>query len=112
MFQLRKIATFGTAAVVALTLFAAPASATTPPKRQFARTAVLDCGSGPFEVGGNDALWSTLTALRSGQRYKPVAWDVSGDGFAFSASKNQTKDAVVCDYDDGEAKGTVTVKLV
>jgi hypothetical protein len=112
MSTLRKLATLGTAAVVALALLAAPASATAPGKQQFSRTAVLDCGSGPFQAGANDALWSPLVDLRSGQQYKPVAWDVAGEGFAVSVSKNQTKDSVVCSYDDGEASGTVTVRKI
>jgi hypothetical protein len=112
MSMLRKIATFGTAAVVALALLAVPASAATPPKHQFSRTAVLDCGSGPFRAGANDALWSPLVDLRTGQQYKPVAWTVSGEGFAVAVSKNQTKDSTDCSYDDGEASGTVTVRKI
>ena len=112
MSRLRKIVTLGTAAVVAFTLFTVPASATTPPQHEFARYAVIDCGSGPITVGSTNALWTTLTDVKTGQKYKPVAFNVAGEGFAVSVSKNQTKDSKVCSYDDGEARGTVTVRRI
>jgi hypothetical protein len=112
MFHVRRIATLGTAAVMAFTLFTVPASATTPPKHEYARYAVIDCGSGPITVGSTNALWTTLTDVETGQKYKPVAFDVAGEGFAVSVSKNQTKGSKVCSYDDGEATGTVTVRKI
>src|SRR5687768_14670897 len=60
MFKLRKITTLGTAAVVALALSAAPASAKQPPKGEFDYYAQLDCGSGAMEVGSGSDLWSTF----------------------------------------------------
>ena len=60
MSTLRKIASFGTAAVVALSLAAAPASAKQPPKGSFDYYAQLDCGSGAMEVGSGSDLWSTF----------------------------------------------------
>ena len=65
MSMLRKIATFGTAAVVALTLSAAPASAKQPPKGAFDYYAQLDCGSGVMEVGSGSDLWSTFVDLET-----------------------------------------------
>ena len=108
--MLRKIATFGTAAVVALTLIAAPASAKSAPKGHFSSLAQIDCGDGPVAVGSSDALWAPLVDLRTGEKVKPVAWSVSGDGFAVDLSLRREQDVMVCAYDDGEATGTVTVK--
>ena len=109
MTTIRKLATLGTAAVVALIL-AAPASAKQPPHHDFARVATIDCGDGARKVGSTNALWAPLVDLRTGEKYKPLAWKVSGEGFAVDVSKNAEQDAVVCDYDDGEATGTVTVR--
>jgi hypothetical protein len=111
MSRLRWILAHGTAAVVALSLIAAPASASQPPKRAFDYTATIDCGSGPMQVGSGTDLWSTLVDLDTGRKYKPIAWNVSGDGFAVAETKSEPKKhSVVCDYDDGVATGTVTVK--
>ena len=103
------IRTLGTAALVALA-FAVPASAKQPPRHDFARVATIDCGDGPRKVGSTDALWAPLVDLRTGEKHKPVAWSVSGEGFAVDVSKRNVKDdAVACSYEDGEATGTVTV---
>jgi hypothetical protein len=111
MSMLRKIATFGTAAVVALTLSAAPASAKQPPKGPFDYYAQLDCGSGVMEVGSGSDLWSTFVDLETGRKYKPIAWDVSGEGFVVKETRSEPKKhSVACSYDDGVASGTVTVK--
>src|SRR5688500_10359871 len=108
MTTIRKLATLGTAALVALTL-AAPASAKQPPHHDFSRVATIDCGEGPVKVGSTNALWAPLVDLRTGETYKPVAWKVSGEGFAVDVSKKNARDGVDCSYDDGEATGTVTV---
>ena len=109
MTTIRKLATLGTTALVALTL-AAPASAKQPPRHDFQRVATIDCGDGPRQVGSTNALWAPLVDLRTGEKHKPVAFSVSGEGFAVDVSKKKDKqDAVVCSYDDGEATGTVTV---
>lgn len=111
MSTLRKIATLGTAAVVALALLAAPASAKRPAERSFDYYAQLDCGSGVMEVGSGSDLWSTFVDLETGRKYKPIAWNVSGEGFAVVETKSEPKKhSVVCSYDDGVASGTVTVK--
>ena len=111
MSTLRKIATFGTAAVVALALAAAPASAKKPLRGEFSYTAQIDCGSGPVEVGSTDDLWAPLVDVRTGKKYKPIAWSVSGDwGSLDEAIADPKKHSAVCRYDDGEAAGTVTVK--
>jgi len=111
MFTLRKIATFGTAAVVALSLSAAPASAKKPPRGDFSFIATIDCGSGPTQVGSTDDLYAPLVDLRTGKKYKPIAWSVSGDwGSLDDAIAEPKKHSVVCSYDDGMAAGTVTVK--
>ena len=103
-----KLATLGTAALVALAL-AAPASAKQAPRHEFKRVATIDCGDGPRQVGSNDALWAPLVDLGTGQKYKPVAWRVAGEGFAVAVSKKNAE-GEDCSYDDGEAAGTVTVR--
>ena len=111
MSTLRKIATFGTAAVVALTLSSAPASAKQPPKGPFDYYAQLDCGAGVMQVGAGSDLWSTFVDLDTGRKYRPIAWNVSGENFVVDeVLKEPKKHSVVCAYDDGVAKGTVTVK--
>jgi hypothetical protein len=113
MFQLRKLATLGTVAVVALALSAAPAAADKPPKNQYPYVAQIDCGDGPRQVGSTDDLWAPLVDLATGKRYKPAAWNVSGDGFAVDVTQGRVnKTAVTCSYDDGVARGTVTLRNV
>jgi hypothetical protein len=100
-------------ATVALGALAIPAgsAAAHAPKDSFAYYATIDCGSGPIEVGSGVNLWSALVDLDTGRRFQPVAWDVAGDGFAVAETrKGQHKKAVDCDYTDGVATGTVTIK--
>jgi hypothetical protein len=114
MKAMRKIFTLATAVVVASALMAGPAAAKGPkdPKGGFDYVATIDCGSGPMEVGSGVDLWSTFVDLDTGKKYKPVAWHVSGDGFAVDELKKgePKKHAVECSYSDGVATGTVTVK--
>ena len=108
---LRRIAALATATVVALTLAAAPASAKKPPRGEFSYIAQIDCGSGLLQVGSTDDLWAPLVDLSTGRKYKPIAWNVSGEGFALDeAIADPKKHSAVCSYDDGVATGTVTVK--
>jgi hypothetical protein len=111
MNAMRRILTLATTVVVASALVAGPAAAKAP-KDGFAYVATIDCGSGPMEVGSGADLWSTFVDLDSGKKYKPVAWHVSGDGFAVDELKKgePKKHAVECSYSDGVATGTVTVK--
>ena len=111
MKAMRRIFTLTTTVVVASALAAGPAAAKAP-KGGFAYTATIDCGSGPMEVGSGADLWSTFVDLDTGKKYKPVAWHVSGDGFAVDELKKgePKKHAVDCSYSDGVATGTVTVK--
>ncbi len=111
MTPIRKLMTLGTVAVVAMSILAGPAAAK-PPKGGFSYFAQIDCGSGPIEVGSGDDLWAPLVDLRSGKKFKPVAWQVSGEGFAVDETTKGVlkKHAVVCTYSDGVATGTVTVK--
>jgi hypothetical protein len=96
------------AAVAALAVSAGPAGA----KQPFEYFAQIDCGAGLIEVGSGTDLWSPLVDLETGKKYKPVAWHVSGDGFAVDEAKKgePKKHAVECSYSDGVATGTVTVK--
>ena len=110
MSTIHKLATIGTAALVALIL-AAPASAKQAPKGSFDYYAQIDCGSGLIEVGSGTDLWSTLVDVETGRKYKPIAWNVSGEGFSVVETKSEPKKhSAVCSYDDGVATGTVTVK--
>ena len=112
MARINRLATLFTAALVALSLLAAPASAKKPRSAdEFARTAVIDCGDGPVEVGTGDDLWAPLVALSTGEKSTPIAFNVSGEGFAVDVANGKVnKHSAVCSYDDGEAKGTVTLK--
>ena len=108
--KLRRLATVGTAGLVALTV-AAPAPAASPPKGTFDVYAQIDCGSGPIEVGSGADLWSTLVDIETGRKYEPIAWNVSGEGFSVVETRSEPKErSAVCSYDDGVATGTVTVK--
>jgi hypothetical protein len=111
MKPIRRGVTLAATVAVALSLAAGPAAAKAP-KGSFDYYATIDCGSGPVEVGSGVDLYSTLVDVDSGKKYKPVAWHVSGDGFALDdARKGESKkQAVVCSYTDGVATGTVTVK--
>jgi len=73
--------------------------------------ATIDCGSGPVGVSSTPSLFAPLVDVTSGDRYKPVAWDVVVDGVRRQASKRTGSDKSLlrCAYDDGVAKGTVTV---
>ena len=105
MTRIRRIATLGMAALVALSLAAAPASAKKKPDSgSFSYVAQIDCGDGPREVGSSDD-------LETGTKYRPIAWNVSGEGFAVNESNGKAnKHAATCAYDDGVATGTVTLK--
>jgi hypothetical protein len=110
MTQIHRLTTLATIAVLAMAMLAGPASAKSP-HGDFTYFAQIDCGQGTVEVGSGDDLWSPLVDLDSGKKYKPIAWHVSGDGFAVDEVKSEAKKhAVVCSYSDGEATGTVTVK--
>jgi hypothetical protein len=112
MTMIHKLATLGTAAVVALSLVASPASAKKPRSAgDFSYVATIDCGDGARQVGSTDDLYAPLVDLQTGKKYKPIAWNVSGDFGTFEDSiAEPKKHSAVCSYDDGEAAGTVTVK--
>ena len=65
----RRIVTFATTAVVALTLLAGPAAAKSP-KGTFDYYAEIDCGAGVMKVGSGVDLWSTLVDLDSGKKFE------------------------------------------
>jgi hypothetical protein len=105
-------------AVAALSLaLAAPASAKKSdpqpqPQPVYSFIATIDCGAGPVQVGSTDDLYAPLVDLKSGREYEPVAWDVQvGDNrFQDALPGASLRHTVDCSYDDGVAKGTVTVK--
>ena len=108
MKAMRRIFTLATAVVVATALAAGPAAAK---GSKGAYVATIDCGSGPMVVGAGAGLWSTFVDVDSGSTYKPVAWHVSGDGFAVDERMRvePRKHVVECSYSDGTATGTVIV---
>ena len=110
MKAMRRIFTLATTVVVASALAAGPAAAKGP--KDEAYPADIDCGAGVMHVVSGADLWSPFVDVATGKKYKPVAWHVSGEGFAVDELKKgePKKHAVACSYDDGEAKGTVTVK--
>ena len=112
MTRIRRIATLGMAALVALSLAAAPASAKKrPDPGSFSYVAQIDCGDGAREVGSSDDLWAPLVDLETGKKLRPIAWNVSGEGFAVNETNGKAnKHAATCAYDDGVATGTVTLK--
>ena len=112
MTQIRRIATLGVTALVALSLLAAPASAKTKPRAEsFSYVAQIDCGDGPREVGSSDDFWAPLVDLETGEKLRPIAWKVSGENFSVDETNGKpTKHSATCAYDDGVATGTVTVK--
>lgn len=110
MTSIRKLVAAGTVAL-SLGLLVSPASAKAP-KAPFTYYATIDCGSGPVQVGSWDDLWAPLVDVKTGRKYKPVAWHVTVGDLVIHEYKNgePKKRAVDCSYDDGVAKGTVTVK--
>ena len=83
MTRIRHLATLGLAALVALSLLAAPASAKKKPRAEsFSFVAQIDCGDGPRQVGSSDDLWAPLVDLETGEKLRPIAWKVSGEGFS------------------------------
>jgi hypothetical protein len=111
MKAMRRIFTLATTVVVGSALAAGPAAAKRP---QEAYPADIDCGSGVMHVVSGADLRSPFVDVATGKKYKPVAWHVSGDGFAVDELKKgePKKHAVECSYSDGTATGTVTVKKV
>ena len=107
-----KLATTVVLVVALVALAAGPAAAKKHRAVDFTFFATIDCGAGAMKVGSGADLWSTLVDLDSGKKFKPVAWHVSGEGFAIDENKKgePKKNAVDCSYSDGVATGTVTVK--
>jgi hypothetical protein len=114
MKSIRTLLTAGMAVLVVLALSAAPASAKRPSSAPYTYFATIDCGAGQVQIGSYDDLWAPLVDLATGFEYEPVAWDVVAGGHVIHELKygHAKRRAVVCDYDDGFATGTVTVKRV
>jgi hypothetical protein len=113
MKAMRRIFTLTTTVVVASALAAGPAAAKGP-KEDTSYPADIDCGSGVMHVVSGADLRSPFVDVATGKKYKPVAWHVSGEGFAVDELKKgePKKHAVECSYSDGTATGTVTLKKV
>ena len=112
MHRIHRLATLCTTALVALSLLAVPASAKKPPRAdEETFPARIDCGDGPLQVTSTADLWAPLVDDETGEKLRPIAWKVSGDGFAVDETNGKpNKHATTCAYDDGIAKGTVTLK--
>ena len=98
------------AAVIAFTTLVAPASAK---KVADEWPATLDCYGKPIAVTSGSNMFSPLVEVRTGKRYKPVAWHVvTSDGRVIDESRGGTlpKRAIACGYADAQASGTVIVK--
>jgi hypothetical protein len=100
------------ATMAATTLLAVTATAASAKQPAYTYTATIDCGSGAVVVGSTDDLFAPLVDLSSGRKYKPLAWNVVVDGRTIQATKGDkpVKHGDDCSYDDGVARGTVTVK--
>jgi hypothetical protein len=111
MKSLRTLLAAAMATALAVALLAGPASAKTP-KAPYTYFATIDCGSGPVEVGSWDDLWAPLVDVKTGKKYRPVAWDVAVGELVIREYKDgePKKRAVDCSYSDGVATGTVTVR--
>jgi hypothetical protein len=115
---MRRVAPLLLAALAALAVLAAPASAAAKHRHRVAApphytyTATIDCGSGPVVVASSDDLFAQLVNRTSGKRYQPVEWDVTVGTKAIRAVRpgKHAKHTAVCTYDDGTAVGTVTVQ--
>jgi hypothetical protein len=108
---MRTFLATGMAALALLGATAGTASAKSP-KGGFTYTATINCGGGAIVVGSTDDLFAPLVDMRTGRKYQPIAWDVWVDGQEIVADDGHrpNRHAVGCSYDDGVAKGTVTVK--
>jgi hypothetical protein len=98
------------AAVIAFTTLVAPASAK---KVADEWPASLDCYGKAVAVSSGSNMFAPLVEVRSGKRYKPVAWHVlTDDGRVIDESRRSAlpKDAIACGYADDKAHGTVIVK--
>ena len=100
------------AAVIAFTTLVAPASAK---KAADEWPASLDCYGKAVAVTSGSNMFAPLVEVRSGKRYKPVAWDVVvvEDGRRVQQSKKRAEatPTVTCAYDDGTAVGSVKIRV-
>ena len=100
-------------AVLSLALAGTASAKQSPPDpADFSFLATIDCGSGPVQIGSTEEIYAPLVDLKTGRKYDPVAWDVSGGDFHFVDSlEGVTKrNSVECSYVDEWVSGTVTVK--
>jgi hypothetical protein len=77
----------------------------------YAWVAKIDCGSGTVKVGSGQDIWSPLVAIKSGKKYRPVAWDLKAGDKVIRERKPgwRKRKRMKCTYVDKAAKGTVTV---
>jgi hypothetical protein len=103
----------GAVSLAAATAAAVPAAADTGPQdpADFAYIATIDCGRGEIQVGSGTRLFAPLVNMETGRRYHPIAWNVTAGEHTIRKTKPRTagKPRYRCRYDDGQAKGTVTI---
>jgi hypothetical protein len=101
----------GLAGALAVTALAAmPAGAAEDPA-DYSWIATIRCGHGPIKVGSGDDMWAPLVALKSGRKYRPVAWNLKAGDKVIRERKSGTgkRRTMKCRYRDDVAHGTVTV---
>jgi hypothetical protein len=96
--------------LAATALAATPAGAAEDPA-DYSWIATINCGSGPVRVGSSDDMWAPLVALKTGRRYRPVAWNLKAGDKVIRERKPGTANrrTVKCSYRDDVARGTVKV---
>jgi hypothetical protein len=105
-----SISTLGSAAFATLAvtaLLAAPVAA----KPKYPWNAKINCGAGTIKVGSGNDIWSPLVAIKTGHKYRPVAWDLKAGDKVIRERKPGTgkRKTMKCTYVDQSAQGTVTV---
>jgi hypothetical protein len=97
-----------------LLLAAGPAAADRGPQdpADYAYVATIDCGRGAVQVGTGDRLFAPFVNMETGRRYWPIAWNVRAGKHTVRARKPHARPRprLRCHYDDGQARGTVTIR--
>ena len=109
---MRKLLTSGLSALLCLAVIAAPASAKKHSASTYDYIATIDCGHGkPMVVGSGMDTAAPLVDLKTGRQFLPVEWHLAVGTFSYDEviSPAPAGRRIACDYDDGEAKGTVVV---
>ena len=109
---MRKTLTVGLSALLCMAILAAPASAKKHSASGFDYIATIDCDRGkPMVVGSGVDTASPFVDLKTGRRFLPVEWHLTIGSASYDEviTPSPAGRRIVCSYDDGWAKGTVTV---